>query len=79
MVFIGGPRQCGKTTLANSILKNFPYEKNRKGTYFDWDFDEDRKKILNRLWGREDELTIIGASIPLRFRSCQMGFLLQKL
>lgn len=43
MVFLYGPRQVGKTTLALSFLK--------KGTethpaYFNWDYRTDRKKIL---------------------------------
>jgi len=38
MVFIGGPRQVGKTTLAKWIQNNhFP-----SGRYFNWDYDEDR-------------------------------------
>ena len=49
MVFIGGPRQVGKTTLAKALLKNsFP-----GGRYFNWDFDEDRRDILKKRW-RED-------------------------
>lgn len=58
MVFVGGPRQCGKTTLAENIIKDFPYKTNRNGIYFDWDFDSDRKKILNHLWGEENELIV---------------------
>ena len=30
MVLIAGPRQCGKTTLAESIIKNL------KGSYYNW-------------------------------------------
>ena len=42
MVFVGGPRQVGKTTLAKAVLsENFP-----AGRYFNWDFDEDRLDIL---------------------------------
>ncbi|MEZ4753970.1 MAG: ATP-binding protein [Bdellovibrionota bacterium] len=44
MVFLGGPRQVGKTTLAQSILgKNWEHE-NR---YLNWDSKQDRKQILN--------------------------------
>ncbi len=43
MVFIGGARQVGKTTLAIKLIgsqfKNF--------SYFNWDNREDRKKIIN--------------------------------
>ncbi|OGQ07265.1 MAG: hypothetical protein A3G32_04635 [Deltaproteobacteria bacterium RIFCSPLOWO2_12_FULL_40_28] len=39
MVFIGGPRQVGKTTLAQGLLKD------KKG-YMNWDVARDRQKIL---------------------------------
>lgn len=53
MVFIGGPRQCGKTTLAKSLLKNqFP------GLYLNWDRVSDRKKILAGQWTDEDQLLV---------------------
>jgi predicted AAA+ superfamily ATPase len=41
MVFIGGPRQVGKTTLAQAILKG------GEG-YLNWDVPEDRERILRR-------------------------------
>src|SRR3989338_1706854 len=41
MVFLGGPRQVGKTTLAKSISKD------PKG-YLNWDIPEHREKILKR-------------------------------
>ena len=53
MVFIGGPRQCGKTTLAKSIL-----EKLKSGRYFNWDDDLDRRDILKRQWQDSDQLLI---------------------
>lgn len=43
MVFIGGPRQVGKTTLARLIGNN----KYSKFSYLNWDNSEDRKKILS--------------------------------
>lgn len=46
MVFIGGPRQCGKTHLAKALLKKFKSEKN----YYNWDSSEDRKIILSNQW-----------------------------
>lgn len=49
MVFIGGPRQCGKTHLAQELLHLFKSEKN----YFNWDSFEDRKSILASKWGLE--------------------------
>jgi predicted AAA+ superfamily ATPase len=43
MVFISGPRQVGKTTLANQIGNNFFPQKT---IYLNWDNREDRKMIL---------------------------------
>ncbi|MCE9625389.1 MAG: ATP-binding protein [Deltaproteobacteria bacterium] len=42
MVFVGGPRQVGKTTMALKILG-----KNKHG-YLNWDVPEDRERILKR-------------------------------
>lgn len=39
MVFIAGPRQCGKTTLCKNILNN------QNGIYYNWDYELDQKKI----------------------------------
>lgn len=44
MVFIGGPRQVGKTTLATH-LKDF----NKEG-YLNWDIPEQRERILKGEW-----------------------------
>ncbi len=41
MVFLGGPRQVGKTTLAQSLF-------GKKG-YLNWDIGEDRHKILSSI------------------------------
>ena len=54
MVFIGGPRQVGKTTLAKHLLKtNYP-----DGEYFNWDYDEDRQRILNKEWRSDAECLV---------------------
>jgi predicted AAA+ superfamily ATPase len=42
MVFLGGPRQVGKTTLARQLLG-----KNQRG-YLNWDVAEHRERILKR-------------------------------
>lgn len=39
MVFLGGPRQVGKTTLALNLFS--------KDCYLNWDFSLDREKLLN--------------------------------
>ena len=41
MVFVGGPRQVGKTTLAKNFLEG------SKG-YLNWDVPEHRERILKR-------------------------------
>ena len=54
MVFVGGPRQVGKTTLAKAILsEHFP-----KGRYLNWDLDEDRQDILRKRWSKKDTLLV---------------------
>ena len=54
MVFIGGPRQVGKTMLAKDILSTiFP-----AGRYLNWDFDEDRQDILHKRWSADNTLLV---------------------
>ena len=54
MVFVGGPRQVGKTTLAKAVLSAaFP-----AGRYLNWDFDEDRQDILQKRWSAENTLLV---------------------
>jgi uncharacterized protein len=45
MVFLGGPRQCGKTTLAHGIIEK--HWNNEQERYLNWDFDKDRVQILS--------------------------------
>lgn len=53
MVFIGGPRQCGKTTLVRTLLSDHFAE---RGTYLNWDADDDRRIILKKRWPRDAAL-----------------------
>lgn len=54
MVFIGGARQVGKTTLARNIIsKNF-----KSSNYYNWDFPPDRKKITKFEFPGESGLLI---------------------
>jgi predicted AAA+ superfamily ATPase len=54
MVFIGGPRQVGKTTLS----KNLCHGQFENGQYFNWDNDEDRYAILHKQWQANSPLII---------------------
>ena len=55
MVFIAGPRQVGKTTLAQEIGKRFfP----NKYLYLNWDNREDRKLLLNATFEADKDLII---------------------
>lgn len=54
MVFVGGPRQVGKTTLAKALLSsNYP-----EGRYFNWDYDEDRQDIQQKRWQADNKLLV---------------------
>ena len=54
MVFIGGPRQVGKTTLARAILD----QAYSSGRYFNWDYTEDRQGLLAGRWHSDDDLIV---------------------
>jgi len=41
MVFVAGPRQVGKTTLARQVIPG-------ESGYFNWDVPEHRERILRR-------------------------------
>lgn len=44
MVFLSGPRQVGKTTVARALLGR------AEERYFNWDYDPDRERILRGEW-----------------------------
>lgn len=48
MVFIGGPRQTGKTSLAKHLLKNAKQDLTK--WYINWDALEDREKIMREIF-----------------------------
>lgn len=54
MVLIGGPRQCGKTTLAKGILKGY-----ESGLYLNWDDVKHRNIILAQGWSDHEELLVL--------------------
>ena len=54
MVFIAGPRQVGKTTLAHQIAQdNFS-----RSLFLNWDYSADRKRILKGESFQEADLLI---------------------
>lgn len=56
MVFLGGPRQCGKTTLAKRLIKD--HFGSKHSAYFTWDFDDDRRAILKHQWDDNNRLLV---------------------
>ncbi|MBF0361585.1 MAG: ATP-binding protein [Oligoflexia bacterium] len=56
MVFVGGPRQVGKTTMAFSLLKNGDED---HPAYLNWDYAENRKRMLNYELPDERERLIV--------------------
>ncbi len=48
MVFIGGPRQAGKTSLAKHLLKKTDQDLTKR--YMNWDSLEDREKIMREIF-----------------------------
>lgn len=55
MVFLGGPRQVGKTTLAQSLIDNY---RDGHAAYMNWDNPEHRKRILNQDWQATEQLIV---------------------
>ncbi|MCM0605668.1 MAG: ATP-binding protein [Xanthomonadaceae bacterium] len=52
MVFLGGPRQVGKTTLAKSLLEN-------NSDYMSWDDLRDRKLIVKNEFYRDQKILVL--------------------
>ncbi|MCX8123363.1 MAG: ATP-binding protein [Spirochaetes bacterium] len=55
MVFVGGPRQVGKTTLAKKLIGKM-YD---CAAYFNWDNRQDRKIIIHSQWPGNANLIIL--------------------
>ena len=55
MVFLGGPRQVGKTTLAQALLGD--YHDEHPG-YFNWDNPQHRRNILQQQWPLKQKLLV---------------------
>lgn len=55
MVFVGGPRQVGKTTIARELIaKRF-----RQTGYYNWDSKSDRRNIMQSKWSGNADLIIL--------------------
>lgn len=52
MVLLAGARQCGKTTLAKSLL-------DEKGQYLNWDIVKDRRIIRDMAWPKDASLVVL--------------------
>ena len=57
MVFLAGPRQSGKTTIAKKLLKRA--KRNIETGYLNWDFSEDREKIIEAKFPAEDGMLVL--------------------
>ncbi|MBI2335676.1 MAG: ATP-binding protein [Deltaproteobacteria bacterium] len=56
MVFLGGPRQVGKTTFAQGFIENFC---DGHPAYLNWDVTQDRKSIREAAWPRAEPLIVL--------------------
>jgi len=54
MVFLGGPRQVGKTTAARDLIA-----RNYKSSYYNWDKLRDRRAALKGEWPPDSDLIIL--------------------
>lgn len=52
VVFLSGPRQSGKTTLAKALL-------DREGVYLNWDIRKDQKTIRDVAWPKDASLVVL--------------------
>ncbi len=72
MVFLGGPRQVGKTTFAQSLLPNY---RDGHPAYLNWDDLEHRQKILHKDWPSNERLIIFDELHKFaRWRNLIKGF-----
>lgn len=54
MVFLTGPRQVGKTTLARSLMAAYP-----RAQYLNWDVPNDRRILLEQAWSPRAGLVVL--------------------
>ncbi len=72
MVFLGGPRQVGKTTFCQSLLRNYH---DGHPAYLNWDDLEHRQRILRKDWPRAERIVIFDELHKYaRWRNLVKGF-----
>lgn len=72
MVFLGGPRQVGKTTFSQMLIPNY---KDKNPSYLNWDDLEDRKTILAGTLPSSAKLIVIDEIHKfVKWRSLIKGF-----
>jgi len=54
LVFLVGPRQVGKTTLAKTLMADYP-----RSQYFNWDVASDSRIILGQTWSPRAKLVVL--------------------
>ena len=54
LVFLVGPRQVGKTTLAKALMADYP-----RAQYFNWDVAGDGRIILGQTWSPRAKLVVL--------------------
>ena len=54
LVFLVGPRQVGKTTLAKALMADYP-----RAQYFNWDVAGDSRIILGQTWSPRAKLVVL--------------------
>lgn len=64
MVFVGGPRQVGKTTLAQTFIPGY---RDQHPAYLNWDSDVDRRKIKEREWPSTEKLLVFDEIHKFRY------------
>lgn len=72
MVFLGGPRQVGKTTLAQMLIDDYH---DGHPAYLNWDSTEQRQKILRKEWPKSERLIVFDELHKFsRWRSLIKGY-----
>lgn len=72
MVFLGGPRQVGKTTFSQSLISHY---KDGHPAYLNWDDTEDRNKIQKGSFSKDTTLIILDEIHKFsKWRSLVKGF-----